>query len=141
MTSTVGEAPSLDTPEQAEFRARVREFLAAHAQPKRDGSPWALTFHTDPDDARRAFEAGRAWQQTRFAAGMTGFTYPTEVGGRGVGAAGSDAGISGRHVERDRRRRAMAGSVQSMPVNLRHMSNGVVHGCVGIINPAVCGDE
>ena len=60
----------------------VREFLAANSQPKREASPWALNFHTDADDARRAFEDGRAWQRTRYDAGMTGFTYPKESAGR-----------------------------------------------------------
>src|SRR5205823_1864103 len=83
VTSTIDQAVATDTPEQAEFRARRREFLAAHAQPKREDSPWALTFHTDAEGARRAFETGRAWQRTRFDAGMTGFTYPKELGGQG----------------------------------------------------------
>jgi alkylation response protein AidB-like acyl-CoA dehydrogenase len=82
VTSTA-EPQSVDTPEQAAFRAEVREFLAAHAHPKREGSPWALNFHTDEEAARRAFDAGRAWQRTRFDAGMTGFTYPKELGGQG----------------------------------------------------------
>ena len=83
MTSTIEEAPSVDSPEQAAFRARVREFLAAHSQPKRESSPWALNFHADAEAAKRAFEEGRAWQRTRFEHGMTGFTYPKEVGGQG----------------------------------------------------------
>jgi alkylation response protein AidB-like acyl-CoA dehydrogenase len=83
VTSTTEEAASVDSPEQATFRAGVRTFLAEHSQPRRETSPWALNFHTDPDDARRAFERGRAWQRTRFEHGMTGFTYPKEVGGQG----------------------------------------------------------
>ena len=83
VTSTIEEAPSVDSPEQAAFRARVREFLAAHSQPKRESSPWALNFHSDAEAAKRAFEEGRAWQRTRFEHGMTGFTYPKEVGGQG----------------------------------------------------------
>jgi alkylation response protein AidB-like acyl-CoA dehydrogenase len=72
-----------DTPEQAAFRRRVREFLAAHATPLTDEGPWALNLVTDPDEARREFEEGRAWQRTRYEAGMAGFTYPTEYGGQG----------------------------------------------------------
>jgi alkylation response protein AidB-like acyl-CoA dehydrogenase len=83
VTSTAARTPSVDAPEEAAFRAEVRDFLAAHSQPKRDSSPWALNFHTDAEAARRSFETGRAWQRTRFAAGMTGFTYPREVGGQG----------------------------------------------------------
>jgi len=72
-----------DTPEQASFRAEVREFLASHAEPKEDRGPWALNFHTSAEDARRDFESGRAWQRTRYEHGMAGFTYPKEYGGRG----------------------------------------------------------
>jgi alkylation response protein AidB-like acyl-CoA dehydrogenase len=72
-----------DNPEQASFRAKVRDFLAKYAEPKQDRGPWALTFHTSADDARRDFETGRAWQRTRHEHGMTGFTYPTEYGGQG----------------------------------------------------------
>ncbi len=71
-----------DTPEQAQFRTQVRAFLEANAEPKQKGSPWRLTFHTNGDDARRDFEIGRAWQQKRFEAGLTGFTYPKEYGGQ-----------------------------------------------------------
>jgi alkylation response protein AidB-like acyl-CoA dehydrogenase len=83
---TVAEAPtaaSTDTPEQGEFRAEVRAFLEAHAQPKREVSPWHVNFHTNPDDARREFETGRAWQKTLFEHRLAGLTYPTEYGGRG----------------------------------------------------------
>ena len=83
MTSTIEETQSVDPPEQAAFRAEVRRFLAANSHPKQETSPWAVTFHTDPEGARRAFEAGRAWQRTRFEHGMTGFTYPKDVGGQG----------------------------------------------------------
>jgi alkylation response protein AidB-like acyl-CoA dehydrogenase len=71
-----------DSPEQKEFRERVRDFLAAHAKPKQAAGPWVVNFHTDPEDARREFEEGRAWQQTRYRAGMAGFTYPKEYGGQ-----------------------------------------------------------
>jgi len=81
--SVIEEQAVDDTAEQASFRAKVREFLATHAEPKQDRGPWALTFHTSADDARRDFETGRAWQRTRYEHGMTGFTYPTEYGGQG----------------------------------------------------------
>ncbi len=74
---------SRDTPEQAEFRAEVREFLAAHAQPRRESSPWALALHVGEGEAQRAFEVGRAWQRTRFEHRMAGLTYPADLGGRG----------------------------------------------------------
>ncbi len=83
MTTTIDEVQSSDTPAQAVFRADVRAFLAANSHPKREASPWALNFHTDAEAARRAFDEGRAWQRTRFDAGMAGFTYPKAVGGQG----------------------------------------------------------
>ena len=72
-----------DTAEQAEFRAEVRAFLAANAQPKRETSPWTLMFHRSAADAHAAFERGRAWQGTLFANRLAGMTYPVELGGRG----------------------------------------------------------
>jgi alkylation response protein AidB-like acyl-CoA dehydrogenase len=82
-TTDVTETGSTDTAEQAEFRAEVRAFLAKNAQPKREVSPWAVNFHTDPEDARREFEVGRSWQRTLFDNKLAGLTYPTEYGGRG----------------------------------------------------------
>ncbi len=84
--SATNEAPSTDTPEQASFRAEVRAFLAANTTPKRERSPWAITYHTSSEDAADAFTRGRAWQQARYDAGMTGFTYPKEYGGHGAEA-------------------------------------------------------
>ncbi len=83
MTSTIDETQSTDTPEEASFRAEVHAFLSANSTPKKERSPWAITYHTDGDDAKRWFDAGRAWQRKRFDAGMTGFTYPKEYGGQG----------------------------------------------------------
>jgi len=77
---------STDTPEQASFRADVRAFLAANSTPKRERSPWAITYHTTSDAAQDAFDAGRAWQKARYDAGLTGFTYPKEYGGQGADA-------------------------------------------------------
>ena len=69
--------------DQREFRADVRTFLAAHARPKSEVSPWSVTIHTDAALAGHDFEAGRAWQRLLFDHGFAGFTYPTELGGRG----------------------------------------------------------
>lgn len=73
----------IDTPEQAEFRAEVKAFLAANAQPRREVSPWMVFFHTSADEAKAAFEKGRAWQRTLFEHRLAGLTYPVELGGRG----------------------------------------------------------
>jgi alkylation response protein AidB-like acyl-CoA dehydrogenase len=83
MTDVQAPETTGDTPEQASFRGDVRTFLAAHARPRAATNPWALNFHADEAEARAAFEAGRAWQRTRYDAGMAGFTYPEEYGGRG----------------------------------------------------------
>ena len=88
MTDTAADsatgAVATDTPEQAAFRAELRAFLEANAQPKREVSIWAVNFHTDPEDARREFEQGRAWQKKLFDNGFAGLTYPVELGGRGM---------------------------------------------------------
>ncbi len=83
MTDVQAPETAGDTPEQASFRAEVRAFLAANTTPREAANPWAVNFHTDEADARASFDAGRAWQRTRFDAGMVGFTYPTEYGGQG----------------------------------------------------------
>ena len=59
MTSTIEEAQSVDTPEQAAFRAEVRGFLAANSQPKQETQPVGGDLSTPTPRARaRAFEAG-----------------------------------------------------------------------------------
>jgi alkylation response protein AidB-like acyl-CoA dehydrogenase len=83
VTTTIDEAQATDTPEEAAFRAEVRAFLSANSTPKKERSPWAITYHTDAEDAKHWFDAGRAWQKKRYDAGMTGFTYPKEYGGQG----------------------------------------------------------
>jgi alkylation response protein AidB-like acyl-CoA dehydrogenase len=83
MTGTIEQATGLDTPEQAAFRADVQAFLAANAKPKQDLGPWAMNVHLDAESAGREFVEGRNWQRTRYAAGMTAFTYPVEYGGQG----------------------------------------------------------
>ncbi|MFM8304234.1 MAG: acyl-CoA dehydrogenase family protein [Actinomycetota bacterium] len=80
------EPTSRDTPEQAEFRDEVRAFLVANATPRGEASPWAVTMHRSQDTARRAFEAGRAWQRTLSEHRLAGLTYPVELGGRGGSA-------------------------------------------------------
>jgi alkylation response protein AidB-like acyl-CoA dehydrogenase len=77
------DAVRTDTPEQAEFRAEVRAFLAANATPRKEESVWAVNFHTDPADAAAEFDTGRAWQRTLFDNRLAGLTYPEELGGRG----------------------------------------------------------
>ncbi len=81
--STTDEMISTDTPEQAEFRAEVRTFLAANAKPRQDSSPWALNVHTSEGEAREAFDEGCRWQRTLYDNHLAGLTFPVEYGGRG----------------------------------------------------------
>jgi alkylation response protein AidB-like acyl-CoA dehydrogenase len=66
-----------DTPEQAAYRARVREWVEAHASeaPPATGS--------SEDEAY--IDARRRWQGRLAQAGLAGVTWPKEYGGQGLG--------------------------------------------------------
>jgi alkylation response protein AidB-like acyl-CoA dehydrogenase len=66
-----------DTPEQAEYREKVRAWLQAHKDeaPPRSGSS------EDP----KYTDARRAWQRKLAEAGLAGVTWPREYGGQGLG--------------------------------------------------------
>ncbi|HEY1521669.1 MAG TPA: acyl-CoA dehydrogenase family protein [Solirubrobacteraceae bacterium] len=66
-----------DTPEQAEYREKVRAWLEAHKDeaPPRSGSS------EDPGYV----DARRAWQRELAEAGLAGVTWPKEYGGQGLG--------------------------------------------------------
>ncbi|MBV9195378.1 MAG: acyl-CoA dehydrogenase family protein [Solirubrobacterales bacterium] len=66
-----------DTPEQAAYRQKVREWLEANRQsaPSKSGS------YEDP----RYVDARRAWQRRLAEAGLAGVTWPREYGGQGLG--------------------------------------------------------
>jgi alkylation response protein AidB-like acyl-CoA dehydrogenase len=66
-----------DTPEQAEYREKVRAWLEAHKNeaPPRGGST------EDPDYVN----ARRTWQRKLAEAGLAGVTWPQEYGGQGRG--------------------------------------------------------
>ncbi|MGH2910577.1 MAG: acyl-CoA dehydrogenase family protein [Solirubrobacteraceae bacterium] len=66
-----------DTPEQAEFRARAREWLQAH----RDEAP---PRHGSHEDAAY-IDSRRVWQGRLAEAGLAGVTWPPEFGGQGLG--------------------------------------------------------
>ncbi len=68
----------LDSEEHARFRARVREFLAAHAQPK--------TAPPDDEDRTEAEELAetKRFQAALADAGLAGITYPVDYGGQGL---------------------------------------------------------
>ena len=65
-----------DTPEQAEFRASVRQWLKANARPKR------------PGDARKSqaalFDEAKAWYKKVAEAGYACLDWPVEYGGAGL---------------------------------------------------------
>jgi len=63
-----------DSPEQARFRAELRDWLAANA---------ASAVTTPGSDAERV-TAARAWQRRLFEGGWAGLDWPREYGGRGA---------------------------------------------------------
>jgi alkylation response protein AidB-like acyl-CoA dehydrogenase len=66
-----------DAPDEAEFRARCRAFLEEHAV--------GMNLGGDADGGgTKRLEAGRAFQNALFDAGLAGLTYPTEHGGQGL---------------------------------------------------------
>jgi alkylation response protein AidB-like acyl-CoA dehydrogenase len=69
-----------DTPEQAEFRAKVRSWLDEHKAeaPVLEG-PDALT------DEDEILAARRVWQRKLAEGGLAGATWPSDVGGQGLG--------------------------------------------------------
>lgn len=68
-----------DSPQEAQFRATVREWLAANAEPKRH--PRDFVGDGLPADQRLA--AARVWQAKKAAAGYAAVTWPREFGGLG----------------------------------------------------------
>jgi alkylation response protein AidB-like acyl-CoA dehydrogenase len=66
-----------DTPEQAEYRARVRDWLEQHA----DEAPKI----TRDDITPEVIDARRRWQGKLAEAGFVGITWPREYGGQGLG--------------------------------------------------------
>ena len=68
--------PEQDAPEQAEFRRRVRSWLAEVSEPRAPGT-------ADRADTAEQVEAGRQWQRRKQAAGFGGLTWPAGFGGQG----------------------------------------------------------
>lgn len=69
-----------DTPQEAEFRATVRKWLAMNAKPKQNSAGFARAAIDEKDALARA----KAWQAKKAAAGYARITWPKEVGGLGA---------------------------------------------------------
>ena len=69
-----------DTPEEAQFRAGVRSFLAKEAKPRAPGTGMVYRAgNEDPEFRGRA----KAWQAKKADAGFAGIAWPTAWGGQG----------------------------------------------------------
>jgi alkylation response protein AidB-like acyl-CoA dehydrogenase len=71
-----------DTPQEAEFRAQARAFLAQHWKPLEPGE---RAYDGEFDEPER-IRAAQAWQGLKFDRGWACLTWPKEYGGRGVRA-------------------------------------------------------
>jgi alkylation response protein AidB-like acyl-CoA dehydrogenase len=69
-----------DTPEQAEYRAKLRAWLDEHS-----GEAPVLVGEGAIEDEAEATRAHRAWQRALAEGGFVGVTWPEEYGGQGKG--------------------------------------------------------
>ena len=67
-----------DTPEEAEYRAKVRAFLDANAERKEPGKVFKARYGADD-----LIPLAKEWQAKKYAAGFAGITMPKEYGGQG----------------------------------------------------------
>ncbi|HET8706966.1 MAG TPA: acyl-CoA dehydrogenase family protein, partial [Pseudomonadales bacterium] len=65
-----------DTPQEAEYRARVKSWLA-------DNAPAYKISHENPPPAHEFMRIARAWQALKADAGFVGIMWPKTVGGQG----------------------------------------------------------
>ena len=72
-----------DTAEQAEFRARVRDWHDRHATVRSYDDLWRVPLYVDEARAEESFQNGRTWQRTLFEHGWAGLTWPRAYGGGG----------------------------------------------------------
>ena len=75
-----------DTPEEAAFRAEVREWFAANAKPRDfddDTGNYFAMADNDPETHRKHVERCKKWQRTLYDGRWAGITLPKEYGGRG----------------------------------------------------------
>jgi alkylation response protein AidB-like acyl-CoA dehydrogenase len=71
-----------DTPQEAKFRAEVRGWLEANAEPRRadDPTPDAMSERL----TQKEVDAAKAWQRKKAEAGWACLRWPKEYGGRGA---------------------------------------------------------
>ena len=69
-----------DTPEEAEFRAGVRDFLDTNAKPRAPGAGMVYRAGNEDPEFRKT---AKAWQAKKADAGYAGITWAKEWGGRG----------------------------------------------------------
>ncbi len=76
---------TVDTPEEAAYRQRARQFLAEHAPAHAQTATPTALLASNPDPAADAahMESCRAWQRTLYDHGWAGITWPEEFGGQG----------------------------------------------------------
>ncbi len=67
-----------DSPEEADFRAEARAWLAENAEPKTPGKVYKYK-RGEPE----LIPAARAWEAKKFDGGFSGIALPKEYGGRG----------------------------------------------------------
>jgi alkylation response protein AidB-like acyl-CoA dehydrogenase len=127
-----------DTPDEAEFRTRLRAWLHEHTP--RDPLP--------EDDDQREANAG-AWHRQMYEAGWVGVSYPVELGGQGrpetfeailneeMSAAGAPNMPAVGHLARTI---AHYGTEEQRARHLRPMLSGEVRWCQGFSEPGAGSD-
>lgn len=74
-----------DTPEQADFRARARAFIQAHAPHAQAALARKLRFAGKPFEREQDWiELSRQWQRTKYENGWACLVWPREYGGQGL---------------------------------------------------------
>ncbi|ORV86209.1 acyl-CoA dehydrogenase family protein [Mycolicibacterium iranicum] len=122
-----------DTPEEAEFRTRLRAWLTEHAAEA-----------VIPDDPGERADAANAWHHTLYEAGYIGLSFPTEYGGHGLspvyeailndelGRAGAPPIEGVGHLTNALR---LFGSEQQRDELLQGLLSGAVRWCQGFSEP------
>jgi alkylation response protein AidB-like acyl-CoA dehydrogenase len=121
-----------DTPEEAAFRARLREWIAQH-------TPIEL-----PHDPDARMDALNAWHQELYKGGWVGLTFPVEYGGHGMspvyeailndelGAAGAPPPPAIGHITNAIR---LFGSDEQKRAHLPGLLSSTVRWCQGFSEP------